>query len=69
VNKARLAILFREIAAELERDEEQQRDAPAVAPPRKRKAARRPYVPNIEISEVDRARARQRARKMGIPLP
>ena len=35
-----------------------------------RRAARAPYVPpNRELTELDRARARQVAKKAGIPLP
>ena len=45
---------------------------PTVKPAKRaaRKVARAPYVPaNRQLSEIDRARARQLAKKAGIPIP
>ncbi|HMJ53905.1 MAG TPA: hypothetical protein VK540_17590, partial [Polyangiaceae bacterium] len=53
--------------------EESAPETPKVKPlpkTRARRAGRTPYVPpNRELSELDRARARQAAKKAGIPLP
>jgi hypothetical protein len=36
--------------------------------PRARKQSRRPYVPQTEVSELEVARARQAAKRAGIPV-
>lgn len=68
MNTARVAALLRELADELERDERHagKPNVPKSAP---RRPVRKPYVPDIQLTEIDRARARRRARKMGIPIP
>ena len=69
MNKPRLAALFREIASELEREEVVGHAAPAVVKRSPSKRVRKPFVPQRQLSELEIVRARQRAKKLGIPLP
>lgn len=61
-----LAQLHAELADEMDRGSAPMNDT---APPKKprRKPIRKPYVPQRQFSEFEKARARQRARKLGIP--
>jgi hypothetical protein len=66
----RIAGLLRELANELESRVDGMlpaNAAPRVKPGRKR--VHRPFTPQRELSELEIARARQRARKLGIPIP
>ncbi len=67
MNRTRVAALLRELADELERDDERQKVP--VRAKMLRKRVRHPFVPQRELSEIEIARARQRARKLGIPIP
>lgn len=69
MNTARVAMLLRELADELEHNDA---PAPPVKPSRrtqpKRKRVRQPFVPIRQLSEIEIERARQRARKLGIAI-
>lgn len=63
MNAARVAALLRELADELERDEAQ----PAPQPARRAPPPRRPRpVPEMQIDEVTRAKARRVLRRAGV---
>lgn len=63
-----LAEIHRELAEEIEREQTGPRlpDAPKS---KARRAIRDPYVPTRKLSDIEMARARQRAKKLGIPIP
>lgn len=62
-----IADLHRELAEELEREHRPANDA-ANVPKAKRKRIRKAYVPKREFTDIEMARARQRAKKLGIPV-
>lgn len=67
MNRTRVATLLRELADEFEQGDER----PKVRARAKvlRKVVRAPFVPERKLSEIEITRARQRARKLGIPIP
>ena len=63
MNPARVAALLRELADVLERDEAQ----PVPQPARRATPSRRPHqVPQMQVDEVTRARARKALRRAGV---
>jgi hypothetical protein len=61
----RLAELHRRRAGDVRMANGNQKPEPK---PRSRKQPRRPYVPKTDVSELDVARARQAAKRAGIPI-
>lgn len=69
MNVARIATLLRELADELERDGARALPNNNAPKSQRRKQVRKPFVAPRPISELEKARARQHLRKLGIPIP
>ncbi len=65
-----VAAALRSLADAVEALDEDKRTKRSASPNAKpsRKAVRAPYVPKREFSEIEIARARERAKKLGIPI-